>query len=127
MTHFIHHISAILLFAMMFADVLILRSPAGEAIEPRELVEKLRKFVGIAEMILFILVFALGLSLWIPLIKAYPPHIFHTKALLAVVFIVLAKVRMLKERKAGVQFFLTRIMAAILFILVCLGAAGGLA
>lgn len=126
MVHFFHLVLAAILFAAVAADVLIVRSPASEALAPAELVNKWRKLVGLVEMIVFIGVFALGLTLWMPLIKAYPPAIFHTKFTLAIVFLVLAKVRMLRERKKGVQITLTRVMGAVVFSLFLLGAFGGL-
>ena len=124
--HFLHLLFAAILFGATFADLFFLRSAASEAIEPRELVLQWRKRIGLAQMFSFLVVFGLGLAMWVPLAKAYPPAIFHSKMGLAVVFILLAKIRMLKERKAGAQIFLTRLMAACLFIIFCLGIAGGL-
>ena len=124
--HFIHHLFAVLLVAAVVADVLFVRSPGSEAIAPRELVQTWRKRLALSEMFLFLAVFGLGLALWMPLARAYPPAIFHTKMLLAVVFLVIAKIRMLKERKGSVQLGLTRAMAAIILIIVSLGALGGL-
>lgn len=126
MVHFFHLVLAAVLFAAVAADVLIVRSAASEALAPAELIAKWRKLVGLIEMFVFIGVFALGLTLWLPLIKAYPPAIFHTKFTLAIVFLVLAKVRMLRERKKGVQIALTRVMGAVVFALFLLGAFGGL-
>ncbi len=126
MLHFLHLIAAALLLAVVLADFVLLRSAAGEALEPREQILSWRKRAGLAEMLLFLIVFILGLSMWLPLVQAYPPHIFHTKLALALLFLVLAKVRMLRERKKGVQMGLTRAMAVTLGILFCLGAYGGL-
>jgi hypothetical protein len=126
MVHYFHLVLAAVLFASLAADVFLVRSPASEALAPAELVAKWRKILGLTEMFVFIAVFALGLTLWLPLIKAYPPAIFHTKFSLAIVFLVLAKVRMLRERKKGVQILLTRIMGIVVFALFLLGAFGGL-
>jgi hypothetical protein len=124
--HFFHLVLAALLIAAVLADVFYLRSPRSEAIAPRELIQGWRKKVGLTEMFLFLAVFGLGLTMWIPLSKAYPPQIFHTKMALSVVFLVCAKVRMFRERKKGVQIGLTRFMGAVAVTILCLGAIGGL-
>jgi hypothetical protein len=124
--HFLHLVLAALLVAAVMADLLFVRSPSSEAVAPRELITTWRKRLALTEMFLFLAVFGLGLTLWMPLIRAYPPAIFHTKFSLAVLFLILAKVRMLKERKGQVQIGLTRAMAALILTLLCLGAAGGL-
>jgi hypothetical protein len=124
--HFFHLVLAVFLIAAVLADVFYLRSPRSEAIAPRELIQGWRKKVGLTEMFLFLAVFGLGLTMWLPLSKAYPPHIFHTKMTLSVVFLVCAKVRMFRERKKGVQIGLTRFMGAVAVTILCLGAIGGL-
>lgn len=124
--HVLHLILAVFLVAAVFADLLFVRSPGSEALLPRELVLSWRKRLALAEMFLFLAVFGIGLTLWLPLARAYPPQIFHTKMLLALVFLILAKIRMLKERKGQVQIGLTRAMAALISAILVLGALGGL-
>jgi len=119
---FIHHILATFLCALVWADVFFVRSKASAMIQPTQLVSRWRKRVGLAEMFIFIGVFGLGLWQWWPLMKAYPAPIFHTKLGLAVIFLLLAKVRMLRERKRGVQVAMTRIMGLIVLVNFILGA-----
>ena len=126
-SHAIHHLFGALLLAVTLADVFFLRSASSEAVDPRVLMQGWRKKIALAEMFLFLVVFGLGLSMWIPHIKSYPAHVFHTKAALAVVYLVLAKVRMLKERRSGrVSFKLTKVMGFVVFTLFVFGIWGGL-
>lgn len=124
--HFFHLFLAMLFVAATLADLFFVRSPSSEAIVPRELVLAWRKRIGLAQMFLFLAVFALGLSLWMPLATAYPPQIFHTKISLGVLYLILVKVRMFKERKKGLQVGLTRAQALVALVIFALGAIGGL-
>lgn len=126
-THGVHLLFASLLLATVMADVFYLRSKASLAIQPVALMKRWRVLVALAEMALFLVVIAMGLMMWMPAISAYPPAIFHSKLGLAVVFLVLAKVRVLKERKSDTPAItLTRVMAIILLAIFCLGVVGGL-
>lgn len=127
MTHGVHLLFAALLLAAVLADVFYLRSKASFAIQPVALMKRWRVLVALAEMVLFTVVIAMGLMMWMPAISAYPPAIFHSKMGLAVIFLVLAKVRVLKERKSDTpEVMLTRLMAFIVFVIFCLGVVGGL-
>jgi hypothetical protein len=119
---FLHALFAAILFGSVFADVFFLRSPGSLVVEPKAAILKWRAFVSWLQMGSFVAVFGLGLWQWIPNMGYYHPAIFHSKATLALVFLVLAKARMLRERKTGEPgILLTRIMFVILLVVYCLG------
>lgn len=117
--HF-HIFLAFILFGLVLADTFYLRSERSKAIQPQELIQSWRKSVAIWEMILFIALVTLGLLRWMPNMHAYNPMVFHIKITLSVVFLLVAKIRMLKERKKGVQPLMTKIMLATLVIITAL-------
>lgn len=125
LVHAIHLFFGALLFGAMTFDALYLRAPASFVVQPEELIARWRKRLGLLEMFLFLIVFAMGLTMWLPLRAAYPAYIFHTKLLLAIVFLLMGKMRMLKERRKGVQIGLTRVMALLLLVIFSLGIVGG--
>ena len=117
-----HHILAVLLFSLCFADVFIWRSKQSLVVLPREWIMAMRKNFALTEMFLYLVVLTLGLILWIPGIKAYPPAIFHTKLFFAIVFLMVGKVRMLQERKGKFKPVMTQIMFTCLVVNMALGA-----
>jgi hypothetical protein len=134
---FFHAFFAAVLFSALFADVFFLRSPAavqlaspdsgsaqGESASGHgasQLLAKWRKTTGWVVMGVVLVQLALGLAQWMPRMSAYPPAIFHTKFLLVVILVVLAKIRVFKERKAGIQIGLTRAMFGIFLVVFVLG------
>jgi hypothetical protein len=130
---FFHALFAAVLFSALFADVFILRSPAAvqlalqvkasgsSELGAEAILSKWRKITGLLVMVVVLLQMALGLAQWMPRISAYPPAIFHTKFLLVVILTILAKVRVFKERKSGIQVGLTRAMFSIFLVVFILG------
>lgn len=118
----LHLLFAVLLFSSLFADLFFLRTGLSNAIQPVALIRRWRFRNAIFQMLLFVVIVSLGLTMWIPLRQAYPAKIFHSKIGLAVLFLLVAKIRVLRERKSQKPgIVLTRILAAILFCLFCLG------
>lgn len=112
------------LFGAVLFDALFVRSKSALALQPEELLARWRKRLGLYEMFAFLGIFTLGLIQWMPRVASYPPGVFHAKMGLAVVFIVLGKVRMLKERKGGaVQYGLTKAMAVVVTAIFSIGLA----
>jgi hypothetical protein len=130
---FFHSLIAALLFAALFADVFILRSPSAASLasnahntspESASFMQNMnwwRRTTGLMVMVLVLVQMGLGLAQWMPRMSAYNPAIFHTKFLLVVVLTVLAKIRVFKERKAGIQVNLSRAMFGIFLVVFVLG------
>jgi phosphatidylglycerophosphate synthase len=123
---FLHGLFGALLMASLFSDVFFLRSASSTSFEPKSGMASWRKFNAVFQMIAFVIVFTLGLVQWLPNSKVYPGSIFHTKMGLALVFLVLSKVRLFREKKSGEPaVLLTRILFALVFILFSLGLSYG--
>ena len=119
---FLHALFGAVLFGAVLADVFFLRSKGSLVFEPKEAMDSWRKYVAYLQMGAFLIVFGLGLAQWIPNMRGYAPQIFHTKALLAVAFLILAKVRIFVERKKQrPSLFITRILFILVFLLFSLG------
>lgn len=119
---FLHGFLGATLFAVILADSLFLRSKSSLLIQPEPLIARWRRWAGLYEMIAVVIVAALGIIQWMPNARGYPPPIFHTKLLLLIVLLGLAKVRMLRERKTqqpGV--ILTRWMLVVITLMFSLG------
>ncbi len=119
---FLHAFLATTLFAAVLADSLFLRSRNSQILQPAELISRWRKWIGLYQMVAVVAVASLGIIQWMPNFRAYPAPIFHTKFLLLIVLLALAKVRMFKERRtqqpaAG----LTRLMLAVVTVMFLLG------
>lgn len=126
-SHGVHLLFAALLFASVFGDVFFLRSYASFAIQPLALIKRWRLLAALSQMLLFTVTIGFGLAMWLPAKDTYPSAIFHSKLGLSVVFLIIAKIRVLKERKSDVpEVRLTRILALLLLIIFCLGIVGGL-
>jgi hypothetical protein len=136
----LHGLFGAILFAATFADVFFLRSSGSRVFEPRAAMESWRRYAALMQMISFLVVVSLGLAQWIPNMATYPSPIFHSKLTLAVVFLALGKVRLLRERKAKKIFeaaqgaqaapepsvLLTRLMFACVLALFTLGLSSQL-
>ena len=119
---FLHGFFAATLLAAIIADALFIRSKSSQILQPAALVASWRRWVGLYEMLAIIVVASLGLIKWMPLMREYPPQIFHGKFGLLVVLLALAKIRMFKERKSGEPSqFLTRLMLAVITVMFLLG------
>lgn len=119
---FLHGFLATTLFAVIFADALFLRSNNSQILQPEALIARWRRWAGLYEMFAVVIVAALGITQWMPNFRGYPPPIIHTKLLLLIVLLGLAKVRMLRERKTqqpGVT--LTRWMLIVITLMFMLG------
>lgn len=125
-----HGLFGAILFGASFADVFFLRSAGSQVFEPRAAMLSWRRYVAVIEMVAFLVVVGLGLAQWIPNMTTYPPGPFHGKLTLALVFLVLGKIRLFKERKSGEPaLLLTRLMFACVLIVFTLGLSvrlGGL-
>jgi hypothetical protein len=123
---FLHQVTSLLLFSAVFADAFFVRSPSllpnSDGVEP-PWAKAWRTQLGLLEMFLFLIVFGLGTLLWMPQIKTLPPALFHSKFALGLSFLILAKLRMLKERKANYarSVLFSRLMLTILFIMALIG------
>ena len=123
---FLHGLFGALLLGSVLADAFFLRSPSSQAFEPQQGMHSWRKFNAIFQMVCFVVVFGLGLVQWMPQIKLYPPAIFHTKVTLALVFLILSKVRMFREKKTQAPaVVLTRVMFGLIFVIFSLGLSYG--
>lgn len=119
---FLHGFLATTLFAAVLADTLFLRSKSSQILQPEALVAQWRRWVGLYEMLAVVLVAGLGIVQWMPNASGYPAPIFHTKLLLLVILLGVAKVRMLRERKTKQPSpLLTRVMLAIVTLMFLLG------
>jgi hypothetical protein len=119
---FLHGFLATTLFAAVLADSLFVRSKNSQILQPQPLIASWRRWLGLYEMFAVVVVAGLGLVQWMPAAKSYPAPIFHSKLLLLLILLGLAKVRMFRERKtqqpsAG----LTRAMLAVVTIMFLLG------
>ena len=125
--HFLHQFIAFFLFATVFSDAFFLRSKRfASFLSDSEFGTQLKSWrlsLALLEMGLFIVVFGLGITLWMPQMQSLNPMIFHTKLLLAVAFLGVAKIRMFKDRKSQdkISLTLTRIMFVLLILIVLLG------
>lgn len=118
----LHGLLGAILFGAMFADVFFLRSAGSQALEPRSGILSWRRSVSIIQMVSFLVVVGLGLAQWMPNMTTYPAGPFHGKLGLAVVFLVLGKIRMFKERKSDAPtILLTRLMFACVVVIFTLG------
>lgn len=119
---FLHAFFATTLFGAVLADALFLRSKNSQILQPEALVAGWRRWIGLYEMLAVVIVAGLGIVQWMPNMAAYSAPVFHTKFLLLLILLGVAKVRMLKERKSGVpSFILTRVMLAVVTVMVLLG------
>ena len=126
-THGLHLFLAVLFYSATFADVFFLRSTASTMGQPQELFAGWRMRVALLEMFLFTFAIVLGLIMWFPAAASYSSPIFHSKIGLAVIYLVLGKVRMLKERRTQMPAIgITRIMGLVVTLILCLGIYGGL-
>ena len=126
-TVFFHAFAGALLLGAIIFDALFIRTPATIVIQPEELVAAWRRRIALLQMLSAAIVIGLGLYQWIPNMRTlYPGGIFHAKLLGALVFLALAKVRMLKERKGAVGYRLTKVMAAIVVLVFALGLIANL-
>jgi len=129
----LHGLFGAILFGATFADVFFLRSNGSRAFEPRAAMDSWRRYAAFIEMGAYLVVIGLGLAQWMPNVASYAtlaPGVFNAKLLLAVVFLVLAKVRLFRERKTREpSVLLTRLMFACVLITFTLGLSvrsGGL-
>lgn len=124
--HFMHLLCASLLLGAVWCDAIFLRSSSSLILHPSELIAAWRKRVAILEMVLLLIVVGLGVGMWFPRMEAYPTRIFHPKVALAIVALLVGKVRMLKERKSDVPAgALTWALNAAVTAVFCLGAFYG--
>jgi hypothetical protein len=119
---FLHGFFAATLLAAVIADAFFVRSKNSRVLQPEALVTAWRRWLGLYQMLAIVVVAGLGIVKWMPYAKGYPPHIFHAKFGLLVVLLVVAKIRMFKERRSGQPSeLLTRAMLAIVTVMFLLG------
>lgn len=121
-----HLFFAVFLVAAMFADTFFVRTQSLALAQPQELSARWRTRLALLEMFLLMVVLMMGILRWMPLMSVYSAQIFHAKIGLSIMFLLLGKARMMKERRSGTpQIVLTRLMFFVLLCILCLGIYAG--